>query len=154
MKKLLITSIILVSMNILLKAQDYENSVGLRLGMSNGISLKHFFTTTDAGEAILTARWGGLNLTGLAERHSLAFDTDGLYYYYGGGLHLGTFKNNSWFSDGNNHVLIGIDGILGLEYIFKDLPLNASIDWKPGLNLIGYTGFWWDEGAVSVRYIF
>jgi hypothetical protein len=68
-------------------------------------------------------------------------------------VHLGSF-NNGWFTDNTSHVVIGIDGIIGLEYLFKDVPFNASLDWKPGFNLIGYTGFWGDEVAVSVRYIF
>ena len=135
------------------KAQDYQNAVGIRLGPSYGLTIKHFITTNDAVEGILTTRWGGFNLTGLFERHSKAFETDGLYFYYGGGAHIGSF-NNSWFNDNINHMVIGIDGILGVEYVFPDVPFNASIDWKPGFNLIGYSGFWADELALSIRYIF
>ena len=49
---------------------------------------------------------------------------------------------------------IGIDGIIGIEYNIEPIPFNISLDWKPGLNLIGYTGFWGDELAFSIRYIF
>jgi hypothetical protein len=153
MKNYILIVFLLFSTNLISRAQDYQNAVGLRLGLSNGITLKHFVTTNDAAELILSTRWGGFNLTGLFERHKPAFETDGLYYYFGGGAHIGNF-NNSWFNDNANHTVIGIDGILGLEYIFKDIPLNASIDWKPGFNLIGYTGFWGDELALSVRYVF
>lgn len=154
MKKIILSLIILISVVSYSKAQDYENAIGVRLGLSNGITLKHFINPNDAVEAILTTRWGGFNLTGLFERHTTAFDTDGLYFYYGAGAHLGSFQNNVWFTDQTSHLILGIDGVLGLEYVFKEVPLNASLDWKPGFNLIGYTGFWADELALSIRYTF
>jgi len=49
---------------------------------------------------------------------------------------------------------VGIDFILGLENNFKEIPFNISIDWKPAYNLTGYSGFWADGGAISIRYIF
>ncbi len=153
MKKYVLIVILFLSVNSLVKAQDYENAVGLRFGLSNGVTLKHFISTSDAVEGILSTRWGGFNLTGLYERHTSAFDTDGLYFFYGAGAHIGSF-NNSWFADTDSHIVIGIDGIIGLEYVFTEVPLNLSLDWKPGFNLIGYTGFWGDELALSVRYMF
>lgn len=152
MKKLVFL-LLFITTGLFSQAQDYENAVGLRFGLSNGITFKHFITTNDAVEGLLSTRWGGFNITGLFERHTTAFDTDGLYFYYGGGAHLGSF-NNTWFNDNISHIVIGVDGILGLEYVFKEVPLNASLDWKPGFNLIGYTGFWGDELALSVRYTF
>ncbi len=153
MKKLFLTLILFFSISSILNAQDYENAIGFRFGLSNGVTFKHFISTNDAVEGILTTRWGGFNLTGLFERHTTAFDTDGLYFFYGGGAHIGSF-NNLWFTDNNSHIVIGIDGIIGLEYVFTEVPLNISIDWKPGINLIGYTGFWGDELALSLRYMF
>ena len=55
---------------------------------------------------------------------------------------------------GSTYTVIGIDGIIGLEYSFTEIPINVSIDWKPVLNIIGYSGFWGDGGALSVRYMF
>jgi len=153
MKKYIVALVIFLSAFGISQAQDYENAVGLRAGLSNGITFKHFISTNDAAEGILSTRWGGFNITGLLERHTTAFDTDGLYFFYGAGAHLGSF-NNSWFLDNTNHIVIGIDGIIGLEYVLDELPLNVSVDWKPGFNFIGYTGFWGDELALSVRYIF
>lgn len=155
-KTLIFITIIITGFMINLKAQDYQNALGLRAGLSTGITYKHFLSTTDAFEGILTTRWGGFNLTGLYERHGRAFDTDNLYYYYGGGAHIGAWsgRNNPWFNNTNTYTVIGIDGILGLEYVFEEIPFNISIDWKPGFNLIGYTGFWGDEVALSFRYIF
>jgi len=154
MKNYLLIAVLVCSVSFISKAQDYENSVGVRFGLSNGVTFKHFFTTNDAIEGILSTRWGGFNLTGLFERHTSVFDTDGMYFFYGAGAHLGSYYNDRWFDDNSNHTIIGIDGIIGLEYVIPDFPLNIALDWKPGFNLIGYTGFWGDELALSVRYIF
>jgi hypothetical protein len=53
-----------------------------------------------------------------------------------------------------NYTVIGIDGILGIEYNFEEVPINIGVDWKPAFNLTGYSGFWGDGGALSIRYIF
>ena len=157
MKKLLIIGIILLAGSIIhINAQDYRSSVGLRAGLSYGATLKHFVATSDALEGILTTRWGGFNITGLYERHNRAFDVDHLYFYYGGGAHLGVWGEgpNPWFKDNATHTVIGVDGIIGLEYVFTEIPFNISLDWKPGFNIIGHSGLWGDELALSFRYVF
>jgi hypothetical protein len=50
--------------------------------------------------------------------------------------------------------VIGVDGQIGLEYVFEEIPLNLSIDWKPAFNIIGITNFWAGDAALSVRYTF
>ncbi|MCK4664032.1 MAG: hypothetical protein KAT68_14280 [Bacteroidales bacterium] len=139
-----------------LKSQDYDTGIGIRSGLSNGATIKHFLGEETAVEGILSLRWGGINVTGLYEIHNNAFDVERLNWYYGFGGHIGFWDGNvnPWFKDNNSYTVIGIDGIIGIEYNFSEIPINISIDWKPALNLIGYTGFWGDEGAVSVRYIF
>jgi len=154
--KLIIISVFAILLSSNLKAQDYVNSIGVRAGLSQGITFKHFMSTTDALEGILAVRWGGFNVTGLYERHTNAFDVNSLYFYYGAGAHVGFWDGSSspWFNDNNSYTVIGIDGIIGLEYVFSDIPFNIGLDWKPGFNLVGYTGFWGDELALSFRYMF
>ena len=108
-------------------------------------------------EGILAARWKGFIITGLYEIHNnQGFEVDRLYWYYGFGGHIGFWdgSNVSWADDDDSYTVIGIDGILGLEYNFSEVPINLSIDWKPAFNLVGYSGFWGDGGAISIRYIF
>lgn len=154
--KLFFAGLLFIAISFNAKSQDYVNSVGLRAGLSTGISYKHFLSTTDAAEGILTTRWGGFNITGLYERHLDSFDVDRLYFYYGAGGHIGFWDGdtNPWFNDASSYTVIGIDGIIGVEYALKEIPFNISIDWKPGINLIGYSGFWGDELALSFRFIF
>ena len=139
------------------KAQDYHTGLGLRASMAPGITVKHFFTTNLAGEGILTARWGGFNATGLAEWHLPVFDTEGFYFFYGGGAHLGVWDSGRDYygttTDGTRFFL-GVDGIIGLEYAFPDIPLSIGLDWKPGMNILSDFGFFFDDLAISLRYLF
>lgn len=155
-KKIFILSLIFIGVSVQLKSQDYINAIGLRGGLSQGITFKHFVSRTDAAEGILAVRYGGFYVTGLYERHMPAFDVDQLYFFYGGGAHIGFWDggNNAWFDESGNYTVIGIDGILGLEYVFYEIPFNLALDWKPAFNLIGVTNFWGSELAFSLRFMF
>jgi hypothetical protein len=144
----------IVLFSFLAKSQDYKTAFGLRGGFSNGLTIKHFLSGTNAIEGILTTRWGGFNVTGLFEVHN-TLPTEGLCWYYGGGIHMGVWdgsKGNPWVGGGQTTSVIGIDGILGMGYTFVDIPLNLSVDWKPAYNLLGHSGIWADNFALSVRY--
>jgi len=139
----------------LASAQDYKTGIGVRAGFSSGLTVKHFTSQNIALEGLFTTRWQGFVFTGLYEVQNRAFDVKRLNWYYGGGAHLG-FYNGSyayWGDRGTAYTVIGIDGIIGMEYNFDEIPINIGVDWKPALNFIGYTGFW-SEGAISIRYIF
>jgi hypothetical protein len=156
-KRILLTGLIIISLSAQLKSQDYINAIGLRGGLSQGVTFKHFVTTTDAAEGILAVRWGGFYITGLYERHMPAFDVDQLYFFYGGGAHIGFWdgtQNPDWFNNRTNYTVLGIDGIIGLEYVFYEIPFNLALDWKPAVNLIGITNFWGSELALSLRFMF
>jgi hypothetical protein len=158
MKKLIITSLIafcIVSVSI---AQDYRTGVGVRGGFESGLTVKHFTREKSAYEFILASRWRGFEVTGLYEVHNQAFDAERLKWFVGFGGHVGFWNGDYtykyWGDQGTNYTVAGIDGILGLEYSFKEVPFNLSLDWKPAFNFIGYSGFWGDGGALSIRYIF
>jgi hypothetical protein len=156
MKKILVTFILAAGLLTMASAQDYNTGIGLRAGFSQGLTLKHFISSNAALEGILSTRWQGVDITGLYEIHNNAFDVEHLNWYYGGGAHIGFWDgaNTNWGKAGNSYTVIGIDGIIGMEYNFSEAPINISIDWKPAINLIGYTGFWADGGALAIRYIF
>ena len=138
-------------------AQDYHTGLGIHGGFSSGISVKHFYTTNIAVEGILTTRFQGFKITGLAEWHLPVFDTEGLYFFYGGGAHLGIWDSErDYFGNPvpGNKLFLGADGIIGLEYAFPRFPLSIGLDWKPGFEIISDFGFAHDEIALSVRYLF
>ena len=158
MKKFVIICLITFAYVSVSDAQDYNTGIGLRGGFANGITIKHFTGEKAAFEFILASRWRGFEITALYEIHNQAFNTDRLRWYYGFGGHIGfwngDYTNKYWGTSGTNYTVIGIDGILGLEYSFSEAPFNIGIDWKPAYNFAGYTGFWADGGALSIRYIF
>jgi hypothetical protein len=157
MKRILIVIIIMMCSVVSSTAQDYTTGIGVRGGFSNGLTIKHFISERAAIEGIISSRWKGFNLTGLYEIHQQAFDVEHLNWYYGAGGHIGFWKGRdvSWGDNrDDDYTVIGIDGILGIEYNFQEIPINISLDWKPTMNIIGYSGFWGDGGAFSVRYIF
>lgn len=156
MKKILITLAALVIVAVSANSQDYKTGIGFRGGLSQGLTVKHFIMSDRALEGLLSARWGGFHLTGLYEIHAPAFNVNGLYWYYGFGGHLGSWdrdSKNPWWDDTDNHTVIGIDGIVGIEFNIGTIPFNIGLDYKPALNIIGHTGLWADEFALSVRYV-
>lgn len=156
MKKLTFILLIALFLGLKSNAQDYNTGIGLRGGLGTGLTIKHFLNGKAAVEGILDSRWSGFSVTGLYEIHNQAFDVDRLNWYYGVGGHIGFWDGNHYrgYNDGRNYTIIGIDGILGLEYNFKEIPFNLGIDWKPVFNLTSASGFYGDGGAISIRYIF
>jgi hypothetical protein len=154
MRKIILSFILIVSILLSVGAQDYKTGIGLRGGISQGLTLKHFLNEKTVIEGLLQTHWGGFELTGLYEiNNPRAFDVERLNWYYGFGAHLGSYegKNVPWNTSG---TVVGIDGIIGLEYNFSEAPINIGIDWKPVFNLMGDTNFRGDGGALSIRYIF
>jgi hypothetical protein len=94
----------------------------------------------------------------LYEIHKAAFNVDRLNWFYGAGGHVGTFKggygrnpDGSYYTE--NFVTVGIDGILGLEYHFNEIPFTLGVDVKPYIDIIS-PGFGNWDGAVTLRYAF
>lgn len=158
MKKIGFTFLLAICCFFTSNAQDYNTGIGLRGGFANGLTIKHFITPNAALEGIIASRWKGLELTGLYEIHGQAFKTQRMKWYIGFGGHVGFWNGDNtekyWGDPDTSYTVIGIDGILGLEYNFIEVPINIGIDWKPAFNFYGYSGFWADGGALSIRYIF
>lgn len=154
MKKLLFIAM-LALIGSTVYGQDYKTAIGVRGTFVSGITVKHFIKEETALEGILSfGRWG-MNITGLYEKHATAFDVEGLYWYYGAGAHLGNWNDDyPQLEENGEFVVIGIDGIVGLEYSIQEIPISFSVDYKPQLNLTGYPGFWGYGGALSIRYTF
>ena len=127
-------------------AQDYRFGIGVRLSnatptLNNSITGKYFITEKSAIEGLISfgSRFG---IGGLLEIYK-PFSVEGLKWFYGGGAYVG-------FEDGNTYL--GPTGIIGLDYKFKDIPLNLSLDWKPELDIIPDINFVPDAFALSVRF--
>lgn len=139
------------------QAQQYKTAIGVRAGTSAGFNVKHFLNRYNALEAVVESRWNGVNFVGLYEWQKGPVDSNGIEWFIGVGGHLGSWNsryNNPWFNEPYSRVyhVVGIDGIIGLEYTFREVPINISVDYRPSFNITEYTGFWMDNAGVSVRY--
>lgn len=158
MKKIAFTVLLIFCSYFISSAQDYNTGIGLRGGFAQGITIKHFVSSKSAFEGIIASRWRGVQLTGLYEIHGRAFNAERLKWFIGFGGHVGFWNgdntNEYWGDPGTSYTVIGVDGILGLEYNFREVPINIGLDWKPAFNIFGHSGFWADGGALSIRFIF
>jgi hypothetical protein len=145
---LLLISGSLLLLPISIQAQS-KHQAGVRLGsidqsLSTGFTYRYFLNEKSAVEGIVNLRRENIALGALYERFNPISSVEGLQWYYGAGAYVGfnSFEN------------FGITGIAGMDYTFKDVPINLSVDWKPELNLIEYVGFRASTVAVSVRFVF
>lgn len=144
--------------------KNYNTGLGLRLGYTYGISVKHFLSESVSLEGILSSRyygrgraWGhrnnrgyaGFNITVLFQKHWQIADINGFNWFVGGGAHIG---GNGY--DDTPYLNLGIDGNIGIEYTIPDVPVTFQLDYKPSIDLFRYYGFGYDEIALSIRYVF
>ena len=159
MKKLLIVCLFAMFFTQITKAQNltstYQTAIGFKF-YPTAISVKHFIDDNKAIEGLGYFYRDGFRVTGLYELHYDINSVEGLKWYVGPGAHIG-FWNDAWKKENlnrNSSIAIGIDGVLGLDYKIKDVPLNISFDWQPSLNIVGYTYFEPGWGGLAIRYTF
>lgn len=77
----------------------------------------------------------------------------GFSWFAGPGISAGFwFYDNDVDDDGGLNVAIA--GQAGVEYNFDAIPLQLSVDVRPGFSVIPSTGFGWGGIALGVRYRF
>lgn len=152
-------------------AQYYEQSAGVRLGGSYGLTYKKFFNEFEAVEFLFGGRQDGLQLTTMYmfNKPLNLSRNETFFLYYGGGGHLGyekyptkTLYNftsppfREYYFENQSYFSMGIDGIIGAEYRFLTAPLTIGLDVKPFFTFIGFrftrTDFW--DTSLSVKYVF
>jgi hypothetical protein len=165
MKKILLSGFILLTFSTLSNAQSlgstYQTAVGAgvfsaRNGPSGFITLKHFMRENRAIEGLAYFWKDGVRFTGLYEFHGDIPGAEGLKWYAGPGAHIG-FWSDKWKKDYPNRtdgVAIGIDGVGGLDYKFKKVPINIFAHWQPSFNFVGYNYFEAGWGGTGIRYTF
>jgi hypothetical protein len=134
-------------------SSSYKTALGVKVWDGGGITLKHFWSSKNAGELISYFWNRGFRLTGLYEIHGDIEGATGLKWYVGPGAHIGFYD----YYNRNNHIdgtYLGIDGVLGLDYKFNGAPINISIDWQPSFEFGDFVGFVGNWGGLGIRYTF
>ena len=131
-------------------AQDYTKAIGLRIGSSIGASYKQFMNPDRAIEGILDLDilekdQMKLKVTGIYQFH-FNIDVDGLSWYAGPGASAGIYVGD------NSGFLMAIDGMVGIEYKFNNVPVVLAFDWNPKVQIITNAGFKPDNFGLTIRF--
>jgi hypothetical protein len=152
MRKLIIFSVFILFADSQLNAQtkqvprpSYKSAIGLR-PFPFGLDFKANLDTRRAALEFVAYFKEGFAVLGLYEWHFAINEPRNLKFYLGGGGVVG-FKNES---NGGGAVL-GIAGVIGLDYKFLKLPLNLCLDWQPSYQ-IGKVDELKNFGGLAVRY--
>jgi hypothetical protein len=155
MRTLLLSFILVTAFLVKLHGQDYKkNAIGVRLGLSSGITYEHNVDAFRGYKGLLSFREGGIQITGLIESHRPLYlnFTNKMYYYVGMGAHVGyTRYPPQWGAfykpfqgySGQPHFapVIGMDAIIGLEYRLSNTPLSFCLDAMPFFEFFGQNIF-------------
>lgn len=150
-------------------AQRGDGAVGLRATPDGGgFTIKGFMSRYLAFD-------GMLNIGGVTYRPGASYTAVGLLeahiplpdpswrLIFGAGLHGGVWDNGPWYNYRQDYweynrsePIFGIDGIGGVEYVFKKIPLGLSADIKPAINFSGAGPYLFDHNmfGLSARYYF
>jgi hypothetical protein len=142
-------------------AISYQFAAGLKFGgYENGVSGKWFNNENTSLEGELGFRDHGVVVTGLYEINQEAFNVPELKFYYGFGAHIGgvgrgyyhRFDGDAEYFD-DSHLLLGADGVIGLEYMIPKSPIAISLDLNPRIEIA--TGPYFDIApGIGVKYMF
>jgi len=157
LKAILISSVAFFSISMG-HAQDYRSAGGVRLSYGGLLSYKHALNDNNYLEGILSVRWNGVVLTGIFEWQE-SMGSENFFWYGGGGIHAGIHGRNNTFQserDLNDAVQInlGMDLIGGVEYVFENIPIVVSADYKPAFYFTGDRWLVPEEFGLTARYIF
>lgn len=146
-------------------AQLFENAVGIRGGLTAGFEYRFYTDDANSYKFLLGTRDGGVQFHALKEFHQydLFEFTDRLVLVYGAGMHIGYEQwdkhyvdgNTSWYED-RTAFLAGLDGLVGVEYLFYEVPISLGFEVKPYFDLLGREMFNVQlfDFAFTVKYLF
>lgn len=141
----------------LAQGQYYRRALGLRVGTSYSITYKQFLASWPFQQAI--EGMAGFHL----DERTLKQNAYVLEAYYVAHLDIGFDSRFAAFLGlgvfGGIYTEPGLKpygggggtAMLGIEYNFRYIPLNISIDWNP---ILGYPRMSLTRGALTVRYLF
>ncbi|TRX35170.1 hypothetical protein FNW52_12150 [Flavobacterium sp. ZT3R18] len=141
-----------------------KNAMGLRFGNDYGLEVEITYQKmlSSKNRLEIDGGWSSDNnteafrLIGIYQWY-WKLDKD-LFWYTGGGGGLGSWKTDDNYNNGygdDNGIFMTFNGDIGIEYHFEDVPLQLSIDGRPGFVFNNYEkkDFSFNAG-LGVRYKF
>ncbi len=146
-------------------SQEFNQAVGIRAGYTGGVEYRIYTDESNSFRFLLGSRNRGVLAHALKEfhKHELFSFTDQLNFVYGAGVHLGYERwgqhyYNYYTSYYVTHTafIAGLDGLAGLEYMFREVPISLGIEVKPYFDLFGRKMFDFQlfDFALTAKYNF
>lgn len=164
MKRLILLVLCIFSAQFIF-AQTFKNGIGIRAGWTPGFEYRLYTDDANSYKFLLGTREQGVQLHAFKEFHQydLFQSTDRLVFFYGLGMHVGYERwdvehyhdNMHWYKT-RTAFLAGLDGLVGLEYIFYEVPLALGLEVKPYFDVLGQHMFSLQpfDFAFTVKYLF
>ena len=164
MKRFLVIALLAISSQFV-SAQGYKQAIGVRAGWSSGFEYRFYTDDSNSYKLLLSGRNRGFQVHALKEFHQydLFSFSDQLVFIYGFGIHAGYERWNEWHAtpsrswyDRRSSLIVGGDGLAGVEYIFDEFPISAGFEVKPYFDLLGEEPFRVNffDFAFTVKYLF
>lgn len=133
---------------------SYKQALGIKFPLGISATYKKFVTNNNSFEAVATFWKKGFRAAAFYEFNFYSFeDVPNLSWFVGPGVHAGAWREE-YSKIFDNKLDIGIDGIIGFDYKFDNVPINVSVDWQPAVTVVGSAGFTPSYGGIGVRYTF
>ena len=145
MKKFLLVIAAVLGLAVVASAQP--RAIGFRAGYGAELSYQHTLGGNNFGELDLGWSLGAFS-AGLSYDFQVA-PLGPLNFYAGPQVCFGLASGG-----GTTVFAMGAGAQLGLEWCFKQIPLQLSLDWKPTFYFVPATGFGWQSIALGLRYLF
>ncbi len=131
---------------------DYTVAVGLRAGVSSGLSAKLLFGQHIGFEGIAGLELqGGATFAFLFQYHGAIVEDSGFRWLLGAGVNYKTANRKSL----PDTKYTGANLIAGIDWKIKRAPINITLDVKPVLRFSSvYSGRILLDSGLSLRYAF
>ena len=157
--------ILIFSIPLALSAQTFDKAIGIRGGHSSGFEYRIYTNDANSYKILLATRNDGIQLHAFKEFHEydLFPFSEQLSLFYGLGAHFGyeqwdkyyAQNNTSWY-EGRTALLAGVDAVVGVEYLFYEVPLSIGFEVKPYVDVLGRDFFNLElfDFAFTIKYHF
>ncbi len=147
-------------------AQNYTRDVGIRAGYLVSASYRQYNNDDSYFEMMAGFNYHTLGFTVLKEFSKPAFIefSPNLQFLYGYGIHAGITRKNKYevftrtyyYDDYRISPVFGVDGYIGLEYWFPEIPFIVGIDFKPyfEFSTIQYFNLNLFDSALTLKFKF
>ena len=168
MIKAVIIFIFFLLFSVTVMSQGFTRQLGIRSGVTSGISGKVIKDNRVAIDGMFGFRQGGMQLVVLLESYHNLIPSRGQEWriYFGGGGHVGwvngynrvrRWSNSTGYYHDEQRIagpVVGLDGVFGVEYNFLKNPLVLFAEFKPFVELQSFKSVkvnFYDFG-VGIRY--